>query len=375
MDRTADPIERATALAPLAARLAPETEAQRRLAPELADALRASGLLRLGVPATVGGDEATPATILEAAETLARADASAGWIVSIACTASVLAGWMAPDAAREALGSPDTVAVGVFSPRARGVQTDDGGLRVTGRWPFSSGIGQADWFFAGCLIEADGHPAHRAVCLPTSEIEVIDTWHVSGLRGTGSHDTAAHDVLVPPERVIDLIGGRPVDPAPLYRFPLFALLASSIAAVCLGIARAAIDDLVQLASVKTPEASNRKLAERPITQQRVAEGEAALLAARAFFYEAVATAWASGGDDLPSRAALRLAATHAARTAADVTRSMYDLGGGTAIYESSPLQRRFRDAHTATAHFQVAPQTYEVIGRVMLGLPADTSRL
>src|SRR5437763_14527675 len=112
MDRSADPIDRATALVPLAARLAPETEAQRRLAPEPADALRESGLLRLGVPATVGGEEATPATILEAAETLARADASAGWIVSIACTASVLAGWMAPAAAREVLGPPDTVAVG-----------------------------------------------------------------------------------------------------------------------------------------------------------------------------------------------------------------------------------------------------------------------
>jgi alkylation response protein AidB-like acyl-CoA dehydrogenase len=374
MDRT-DPIERATALAPLAARLAPETEAQRRLAPELAGALRESGLLRLGVPAAVGGEEATPAAILEAAETLARADGSAGWIVSIACTASVLAGWMAPEAAREVLGSPETVAVGVFSPRARGVPADGGGLRVTGRWPFCSGIAHADWFFAGCLIEADGHPAHRAVCLPTSELEILDTWHVSGLRGTGSTDTVAQDVLVPPERVIDLIGGRPADLAPLYRFPLFALLASSVAAACLGIARAAIDDLVELAAVKTPEASNRKLAERPITQQRVAEAEGALLAARAFFYDAVATAWEATGDDLPARAGLRLAATHAARTSADVVRSMYDLGGGTAIYESSPLQRRFRDVHTATAHFQVAPQTYEVIGRVLLGLPADTSRL
>jgi indole-3-acetate monooxygenase len=111
------------------------------------------------------------------------------------------------------------------------------------------------------------------------------------------------------------------------------------------------------------------------TQHRLAEAEGTLLAARAFFYEAVATAWAGTADELAGRAGLRLAATHAARTAADVTRTMYDLGGGSAIYESSPLQRRFRDAHTATAHFQVAPQTYEVIGRVMLGLPADTSRL
>src|SRR4051812_64320 len=156
-DRRSDARERARELAPFAAQHAEATEMGRALAPPLVEALRASGLLRLGLPAAIGGEEAPPAIQLHAAEILARADGSAGWIVSIATSASLLAGWMEAGAAREAFAG-DAVAVGVFSPRARGVPAGGGGLRVSGRWPFSSGISHADWFFAGCLIEADGHP-------------------------------------------------------------------------------------------------------------------------------------------------------------------------------------------------------------------------
>jgi alkylation response protein AidB-like acyl-CoA dehydrogenase len=147
----------------------------------------------------------------------------------------------------------------------------------------------------------------------------------------------------------------------------------------LGNARGAIDDLIELAGAKTAQGSSRVLAERPATQAAVGEAEAALRAARAFYYDAIAEAWDAAQQDGPVdvslRLALRLAATHAVRTSAEVARSMYDLAGGTAIYDDSPLQRRFRDAHAATAHFQVNPAIWELTGRVLLGVPARTEQL
>jgi len=216
------------------------------------------------------------------------------------------------------------------------------------------------------------------VALPTGAISVEDTWHVSGLRGTGSHHAVADGVVVPESYACSLFEAPSVDEA-LYRFPIFSFLALSIAAAALGNARGAVDDLVELATRKTPEGSRRTLAERPATHGRVAEAEAALRAARSLFYEAVAEAWEAAQSPepvtTPLRLNLRLAATHAVRTAADVAKAMYDLGGGTAIYESSPLQRRFRDAHAATAHFQVAPATWELTGRLLLGQSTDTTQL
>ena len=158
-------------------------------------------------------------------------------------------------------------------------------------------------------------------------------------------------------------------------FPVFGLLALGIAAVALGNARGAIEDLVELAGAKQPQGSRRSLAERGSAQSTLAVTEANLRSARAFFYEAVDEAWQvarqSGAIEMRHRAALRLAATHATRTASDVTRSMYDLGGGSSVFLSSPLQRRFRDSHVATQHIMVAPPTYELTGRVFMGLPVD----
>ena len=175
------------------------------------------------------------------------------------------------------------------------------------------------------------------------------------------------DLFVPDDHVLSLMGAAPRIDTPLYRFPVFGFFALSIAAAALGNARGAIDDLGELAAGKTAQGSSRVLAERPATQAAVGEAEAALRAARALYYEAIEEAWEAaqqdGPVDVPLRLGLRLAATHAVRTAADVARSMYDLGGGTAIYEDSPLQRRFRDAHTATAHFQVNPAIWELTGQ------------
>lgn len=375
-----DDLDRAAErLSPLARELAPSIEADRRLPEELVAELRASGLFRAGAPRSVGAPEAPPAVTLRCAEAVARGDASAGWCVSIAATSSLLAGWLAPAGLAEAFGDQHKVAAGVWAPRGR-ARPVDGGYRVSGRWAFCSGITHSDHLFGGCMVEDDagGPPSVRVLGMPVGELEILDTWHTSGLRGTGSHDAVADDVFVPQHRTLSLLD-PPVAEAALYRFPIFAFFALSISAAALGNARGAIEDLAELAAGKVGLGSSRTLAQRPATWTVVAQAEASLRAARAFYYEAIERAWAATQTAEPVsvelRTGLRLAATHAVRTAADVARSMYDLGGGSAIYEASPLQRRFRDAHAATAHFQVNAVTWELTGRLLLDQPTETEML
>ena len=387
-----DLLAEAEKISELARALAVDNERERRLVPALVDRLRDSGLMRAGALRTLGAAQAPPGIALECAETIARGDAATGWCVSIAITSSLLAGYLPEAGAAETLGDPRAIAAGVWAPRGT-ARPVDGGLLVSGRWAFCSGITHSEYFFGGCILvtgeeaggagasEATGgqiQPVLRAVGIPTSEMEILDTWHTSGLRATGSHDAVADDVFIPTHRTISLLDGPLVD-ASLYRFPLFGYFALSIAAAALGNARGAIDDLLDLAGRKVALGARRTLAERPMTQAAVGQAEAALRAARAFYYQAIDEAWRAAEAGTPVsvelRTALRLAATHAVRTSAEVARAMYDLGGGTSIYETSPLQRRFRDANTATAHMQVNPAMWETTGRVLLDLPTNTSQL
>ncbi len=380
------PVEAARALAVQASAAAETTERDRRLPVDLVDALKAAGLFRLCVPAAVGGLEADVLTLVRAVEEVARGDGSAGWCVSIGATSGALAAYLPEDAAREVYGSPDTVCGGVFAPKGKAV-SEDGGFRVSGRWPFASGISHCDWLMGGCLVEENGEPRRLAgggpdvtlMLFPAAQVEVIDTWSVAGLRGTGSHDMAVDGVLVPAQRSASLMSGAPLHGGPLYAFPVFGLLALAIAAVTLGIAAAAIDDLVELAAAKTPSASSRSLAQRPVVQAEVAQAQARVDAARALLHAEVAAGWReavqTGEVTVDRRAALRRAATHATASCAAAVDAMYRAGGGSAIYESSPLQRRFRDVHVATQHMMVAPATWELVGRLALGVPTDTHQL
>ena len=371
----------------LARELAEDIERERRLPDELVTRLRDGGLLRGGAPAEVAGLELAPPVALRCAEEIARGDASAGWCVSIAITSSLLAAYLPESSRHELFGDGRGVAAGVWAPRGsrrRTARRWDGRFHpayvpagvVSGRWAFCSGITHADLMFAGCLV--DERPVPVVVALRKDDLEVLDTWHTLGLRGTGSHDAVADEAFVPADRVFSLFDG-PVLDRPLYRFPVFGFFALSIAAAALGNARAAIDDLVALAGGKKGLGSTRTLAERAPTQAAVGAAEAALGAARALYYEAIDAAWQAAQDDEPVpvelRTRLRLAATHGVRTSAEVARAMYDLAGGSAIYDGAPLQRRFRDAHTATAHFQVNEASRELPGRILLGQPADASML
>ncbi|MEU0878576.1 acyl-CoA dehydrogenase family protein [Lentzea sp. NPDC005914] len=364
----------AQTVADLARSVAPRTEAGRALAPELLDLLHSERIFGLGVPSALGGLERPPGETLAVAETIARGDASAGWCVSIAATSGLLGAYLPAEGASEVFGDPQTVAAGVWAPKGRGVAVS-GGVEITGQWSFCSGISHASWLFAG-FVDPSG--ALKVAAMPKSSLEVLDTWHTTGLRGTGSHDCVARSVFVPSHRLLSVLGGPLGDAPALYRFPVFGFFALSVAAAALGNAFGALDDFLALAVDRSPLGSSRTLAERPSTQAAVASASASLQAARAFYYSAVSAAWeaAQGSSPVPveARASLRLAATHATRTAQCVVSSLYDLSGGGAIYDG-PLQRRFRDAHTATAHFQVNLASFELPGKVLLGLPARTEQL
>jgi alkylation response protein AidB-like acyl-CoA dehydrogenase len=187
------------------------------------------------------------------------------------------------------------------------------------------------------------------------------------------------DLLVPRSRAISLMTDKPRLDSPLYKFPVFGCLAVGIAAVSVGLARRAIDELVAIAGGKTPTGSRRRLADRAYVQMQVAEAEAAQRTARAFLVDTVAATYEEAACDgeisVGQRAMLRLAATHSVSLSKKAVDLMYDAGGGTSIYKSSPLQRCFRDVHAASQHMMVSSSTLEVAGRVLLGLDTDASQL
>jgi alkylation response protein AidB-like acyl-CoA dehydrogenase len=386
-ESSASPID---ALGELTTRIrasADEIERGRRLPIDLVDALARRGVFRICVPRSLGGGELPVVAMIEVLEEIARADGSAGWCAMIGATSGLLAAYLPEGDAHEIYGrNPAMVTGGVFAPSGKAIASADG-YRVSGRWPFASGCQHCGWLMGGSVVFDDGKPRllpsglpdSRLMLFPAGEVEIIDTWTVSGLRGTGSHDISVRDAFVPTARSVSLMTDRPQAAGALYVFPVFGLLAIGIAAVALGIARRAIEELTQLAGGKMPTGSRRLLVERPIVQMQVSEAEGTLRAARAFLVEAVADAWeaavANGTITTGERALVRLAATHATLGAARVVDLMYNAGGGSAVYAASVLQRQFRDIHVVTQHMMVAPPTLELAGRILLGLDADTAML
>lgn len=380
--------ELARSLSSLVAGSSEQIEKDRRLPEPVLAALKRSGLFRLCVPRRLGGLEAPPCDMIEAIAEVARADGSAGWCVAIGATSGLLSGYLPEADAQEIYGSdPLGVSGGVFAPRGTAIAEGDS-YRVRGRWPFASGISHCTWLMGGCMVVGDdgnaamlpsGIPDVHLLLFPAAEAVVHDTWSVSGLCGTGSHDMEVADLLVPRSRAISLATGTPRERSPLYRFPVFGCLAICIAAVSLGIARRAIEELVELAGGKVPTGSRRRLADRGYVQIQVAEAEAAERSARAFLLQTVGETYDEAARDgeisLHQRALLRLAACHTVQAAKRAVDAMYEAGGGTSIYRSSALQRCLRDVHTATQHLMVSSSTLELAGRVLCGLDVDASHL
>jgi indole-3-acetate monooxygenase len=371
-----EPLDRVRAAANLVAPLAARIEAERRLPSEAVRALADAGIFKLLVPREHGGAEASAAVFLDTIETIARADGSAGWCAMIGASSGIMSGYLSADVAREVYAPADAITCGVFAPMGRAVAVD-GGWRVSGRWPFASGCEHSAWRMGGVVVDG-GAPEGRCVLFRADETRVIDTWDTSGLRGTGSHDFEANDVFVPASRHIAFLGA-PKHSSPLYATPFFGLLASGVASVAVGIARGAIDQLVETAKGKVPPGAKRSIAHRELVQIAVARAEGKVRGAsagvRTAFVRVETEVASRGAASLEARALVRIAASHAATEAAAAVDLVYEAGGATAVYAKSPLQRQFRDVHVATQHAMVSSTSALLAGRVLLGIESDTSTL
>ena len=363
-----------------------EIEALGTLPMDLVDEIRPTGAFRQCVPDNLGGPGVTATESLEVFEEFAYHDGSVGWCVAIASTTSLLASYLPDPYAGALFGDPGAIGGGFVIPRGRAVPTD-GGLRVSGRWQWGSGTKHCTTIGGGCLVVGpNGRPEPRGdglaapfVFMDPDDIEFIETWDVAGLAGTGSVDFEARDVFVPEGRWVQIGTGGAVRDNAWSRFSFYGLLASGVAAAAVGIARRAIDELVELAGAKKPQGSTRTLAERAATQAETARAEARLAAAWSLMLDAVDDTWQGALAGQPStvdqKRRIRLAATHATQTAADVAASMFTTAGGAAVYRTSPIQRCFRDTAVAAQHAMVAPRTLETAGRLRMGLQTDTTTL
>ena len=368
---------------------AAEIEQARQFPDDLARRIAATGIYQLCTPTEVGGCGRSPRDYALVAEELAKADAAAGWCTFIGITSSLAIAHLKPEHARPLFDNQETICAGVFAPMGRAVRSEhDGvpGFQLTGRWQWGSGIQNSDWVSVGGLIvDADGEivrieagrPDHRSFVVARSDVQIVDTWFVSGLQGTGSTDFQINDVFVPASHVF--VAGKPAYDDPIFSFPMFGFLGIGIAAVALGTAQGALDDVLRLVGQKVPQGSRKTLAQRQSTHREVALAHGNIRAGRSYFHQAIDDAWKTVSTGKPmsidQRSELRLATTHAVRCAVTAVDSLYNLAGGSAVYKSFPLQRRFRDIHVATQHMMVGDSVLELVGRLMVGLETDISLL
>jgi alkylation response protein AidB-like acyl-CoA dehydrogenase len=383
-----DALATARGLAPLVAAERDRLDRERRLPDALVQAIGEAGLFGLWLPRALGGPELPPCRLLEVVEELSRQDGSVGWCTAIAAGHGRFAGALPIETACEVFGSGRTVLAGTLNPSGRAV-TVPGGYRVSGRWTHGSVIDHSSWVYGNCVVHdatgprpgPDGTPSLRLCLFPRAQAEVIDTWHVGGLRGTGSHDFQVSDLFVPQDRTMPLSAftPQPTQPGALYAMPMPTVFSSILAAILLGIARAAIDALVALAAGKTPAGSTAVLGEKVPVQADLARAEARVRGGRAHLFEELGSLWheVQGGREvtLQRRALVRLAACHAAHQAIEAVDLAYAAGGSSSIRENNRLERCFRDAHAAAQHFSIAQHgNLEPIGRVLFGLPPGMAR-
>jgi alkylation response protein AidB-like acyl-CoA dehydrogenase len=379
-------LETARKLQPMIRAAAGEIEAARELPRPLFEALADAGLFHLAVPRAIGGAEIDLPTYVQVIEELGKADASTAWIVNQGAIFATYAARMPRDVARTIwIDTPRSVVANTPAPSAQAVVVP-GGYRVTGRQGFSTGCRHAAWIAPHAQIIDNGQvrlerglPETRYMFVPVGEAELLDTWKVRGMRGTGTHHFAVRDVFVPAERTVLSATAPLLEPGPLYKVPRTLCFASGDAAVALGMARTCLEAFFELAGSKTPRAMPALLRDQSLVQVHVGQAEAALRSGRAFLMETVRDIWttvaSTGALTLDQRATLRLATTHGIRLAAQVIDTVYNAAGATAAYDDHPIQRHFQDIHVITQHLQGRLAHYELVGRHILGLPVDEARL
>jgi len=373
-------------LAPVIQKHQDEAERERRLSPPVLAALLDAGLLCMCTPRSLGGLETDPLTRALVIEEISRHDTAAGWTLANPLDWAYLCARL-PDAGVEEIyrHGANVVIAAQFGRPMQAVPVP-GGYRITGRAPFVSNCHDASWIATTAAVaapdpsraEPTGPPQVVMAYLPGASCQVIDTWYVMGMRGTGSHDVVVTDVFVPAARTFSLVPeftpGSHYTGA-LYRFPLVGIVASNLPPLVLAVARRAIDEVSALAQGKVPVAASTTLRERASAQAKLARAEAILSAARTFLYDVLSETWQAtvAGHTLSLRhkATVLLAMTHAVHSAVEAVELMYRVAGTSGIYTRSPLERCFRDVQVLRHHAFGAETRYETVGQVYLGLAPD----
>ncbi len=361
------------ALLPLVRRRVDDIRTQRRLPDDVERGLRAAGVNRMVLPASLGGLETPTVQAMEVLERLAAVDGSTAWCAIIGGGSNIFAGYLTRHGAAEVFADPDRSSATMFAPLGTLDEGADGMLRLDGRWPFVSNCLHAEWIGLGAVLRRDGQadPVPRLAFVRARDLEIEDTWDVVGLRGTGSHHVVARNLTVDPAHCCEFVGAAWPD-TPLWRMPVFSVILPMLAAVPLGIARGALDELGR--QVRAGRAGVRRgdLAGDPLAMHDLADAELRLESARAVLRDLVVTAHdrASRGEqlDAPFLARIYLANLHAVDTAVDVTAVAHRLGGGAATYAASPLLRALNDVLATRQHYQFAHDHRAPLGRVLTGV-------
>lgn len=360
-------VQAAMDVAAVAREFADAGERARRLSPEVLTALADTDLLRMAVPAALGGPEVDPVTSAKAIMAVAEGDAAAAWYPAVSSANSMFSHHLAEDAAREIFcGTAPVGSSGMPNGSGRFV---DGGLCVeSGRWPWGSAGVVAAWMGIGMVVEA----RMLLAFVPAEDYVVHDNWDSFGLAATASGDFSVRPgTFVPTNRMVDTSLRMPVIDTPLSRFPANVYANFGFAAVAVGNALGAVDELVALASGQRSLGTSGPIADAPLTHIDLARAEARLRSARAFLLEALEELWdrTVAGEDIGvhERATARLAMCHATGECAAVIDTVHALGGGAAVRSSNPLQKRLRDAHVITQQVHVSGKVYPLYGQMRLG--------
>jgi indole-3-acetate monooxygenase len=376
---SSEPIIAARALRTTIRSFRHETEAARCLPASIVDKLIGAGLCRLAVPESLGGHEAEPLVSFDVYEELASADASVAWIAWNNSLPGLLSRYLSNAVRTELFADNHRLFANSTRPAGRAVMRP-GGFRVSGRWSLVSGCALADWIPLLCIVTTDeggkitlaeGIPEMRMAYVPKGSYKILDTWYSGGLRGTGSHDIVVDDIFVPAELTFSLEDRDHID-RPLYRMPFAATLGAWCAAICLGIAHAAIDTLLDLGCSKVTVDPGPGLRDRPAVQSMLASSTAALEAARLLLRDALGDLWNACISGTPvsdiQRARMWGSIVHTAQTAKTTVTSMYEAAGASALYMDCHIEQAHRDIHAVLQHIVLQHFWLEQAGRIRLGL-------
>jgi alkylation response protein AidB-like acyl-CoA dehydrogenase len=337
------------------------------LDPEVIAALAATGINRLLLPVELGGLAVSPRRTVEVIEQLAAADGSTAWAAAIGFGTNHFAGYLPPGGAAEVFADPDRSNAAMFAPLGDVTKAPDGTVRLTGRWPFTSNCEQAAWI--GLAARFPGEPAPRLVFMPRSDVTIHPTWDVAGLRATASNDTSVADVEVDRRHTCSF-ADRPWPEGALWRLPLFVVLAPALAAVSLGLARGALDEVNRQAISRRAQMRG-SLLDDPVGMAELAAADAQLRGARAGLLASADECWVRAEAGQPIDRALQarafLAAQHCSDVAVEVCATAHRLGGGAAAYRTSPLLRALRDVETARQHAMFSRGLRPHLARILAG--------